>query len=203
MPLGDDCRNLQWHTGARGGILVTGTLLAVEGADQQFDLARPAQQKEPVPVAADVCTVESTGVKPATTGTIASAPGTSARRRLTVSIGKRALTFGVTWTTPRWAAWVSDGPNASNGRTRSDLRIHTASTTVTPSATPKTLSSVRRQSAIKAARWIRRTTASWRAACASPLLGVRSPVDEVQFAGPVARRGPIVCHHDHRRAVFV
>ena len=33
--------------------------------------------------------------------------------------------------------------------------------------------------------------------------GVHSPVDEMQFAGAVARRGPIVCHHDHRRAVFV
>ena len=54
-----------------------------------------------------------------------------------------------------WAAWVSDGPNASNGRTSSDLRIHTPSTTVTPSATPMTLSSVRRPSATKAARWIR------------------------------------------------
>ena len=98
----------------------------------------------------------STGVKPATIGMTASAPATSARRRLTVSIGNRPLTFGVTSTTPMSAAWVSDGPNESNGRTSSDLRINVPSTTVTPSATPITLSSVRRQSAINAARWIRR-----------------------------------------------
>ena len=42
----------------------------------------------------------------------ASAPATSACRRLTVSIGNRPLTFGVTSTTPMSAAWVSDGPNA-------------------------------------------------------------------------------------------
>ena len=98
----------------------------------------------------------STGVKPATIGMTASAPGTSARRRSTVSIGNRPLTFGVTSTTPLSAAWVSDGPNASNGRASSDLRITTPRTTVTPTATPITLSSVRRQSAINAARWIRR-----------------------------------------------
>ena len=94
----------------------------------------------------------STGVKPATTGMTASAPATSARSRLTVSIGNRPLTFGVTSTTPLPAAWVSDGPNESKGRASSDLSIRTPRTTVTPSATPMALSSVRRQSAINAAR---------------------------------------------------
>jgi hypothetical protein len=98
----------------------------------------------------------STGARPATIGMTASAPATSARRRLTVSIGNRPPMFGMTSTTPLSAAWVSDGPNESNGRTNSDLRISTPSTTVTPSATPITLSSVRRQSASSAARWSRR-----------------------------------------------
>ena len=54
------------------------------------------------------------------------------------------------------------------------------------------------------------TTAIRRAAFASPLRdgcggvdGVRTPVDKVQLAGTVARRGLVVCHHDDRRAVFV
>jgi hypothetical protein len=54
MPLGDDRRNLQWHAGAVCGLLVAGALLAVERADQQLDLARPAEQKEPVTAARDV-----------------------------------------------------------------------------------------------------------------------------------------------------
>ena len=94
----------------------------------------------------------STGVKVATTGMTAAAPATSARRRLTVSIGNRPLTFGDTSRIPMSAAWVSDGPNALNGRASSDLRINVPSTTVTPRATPMMLSSVRRQSEINAAR---------------------------------------------------
>src|ERR1700755_2598632 len=54
MPLGDDRRNLQWHAGAVCGLRVAGALLAVERADQQLDLARPAEQKEPVTAARDV-----------------------------------------------------------------------------------------------------------------------------------------------------
>jgi hypothetical protein len=38
VALGDDCRNLQWHAGTVGGLLVTSALLAVERADQQLDL---------------------------------------------------------------------------------------------------------------------------------------------------------------------
>ncbi len=98
----------------------------------------------------------STGVRPATIGMTASAPDTSARRRSTVWTGNRPLTFGVTSTTPLSAAWVRDGPNESNGLASSNLRINDPSTTLTPNATPMTLSNVRRQSAINAARWIRR-----------------------------------------------
>ncbi len=98
----------------------------------------------------------STGVKAATIGMTACAPSTLARRRSMVSIGNRPLTFGVISTTPTSAAWVSDGPNESNGRTSSDLRVRTPRTTVTPSATPITLNDVLRQSAANAARWMRR-----------------------------------------------
>ena len=140
----------------------------------------------------------------------ASAPGTSAWMRLTVSIGNRPLTFGVTSTTPMSAAWVSDGPNESNGRESSNLSISVPSTTVTPSATPITLSSVRRQSATNAERWIRRkdSHAALSVRITARRLGrrrrpARPPVDEVQLAGAVARRGLVVCHHHDRRAVFV
>ena len=128
MPLGDDRRNLQWHAGAVGGLLVTGALLAVERADQQLDLAGAAEQEEPggrercEPRGAST----STGVNPATIGMTACAPATSARSRSTVSTGNRPLTSGVTSTTPVSAAWVSDGPNESNGRESSDLRISTS-----------------------------------------------------------------------------
>ena len=98
----------------------------------------------------------SAGASPATIGITACAPGTSVCRRRTVSVGSRPATFGMTSTTPLSAAWVNEGPKESNGRTNSDLRMSTPSTTVTPSATPITLSSVRRQSAASAARWIRR-----------------------------------------------
>ena len=54
----------------------------------------------------------------------ASAPATSARSRSTVAIGSRPLMFGLTSTTPVLAAWVSDGPNESNGRTSSALSIN-------------------------------------------------------------------------------
>ena len=54
MPLGDDRRNLQRHAGAGCRLLVAGALLAVERADQQLDLARSAEQKEPVRAAGDV-----------------------------------------------------------------------------------------------------------------------------------------------------
>ena len=46
--------HLQWHAGAVCGLDVAGALLAVERADQQLDLARPAEQKEPVTAACDV-----------------------------------------------------------------------------------------------------------------------------------------------------
>ena len=90
MPFGDDRRHLQWHTRTVCGLDVAGALLAVERADQQLDLARPAEQKEPV---ADL-RATSTGVKAATIGMTASAPATSARSRSTVSIGNRPLMFG-------------------------------------------------------------------------------------------------------------
>ncbi len=54
MPLGDDRRDLQRHAGAVRGLLVARALFAVERADQQFDLTRPAEQKEPVGSTGDV-----------------------------------------------------------------------------------------------------------------------------------------------------
>ena len=131
-------------------LLVAGALLAVERADQQLDLARPADRKNPG------CRRRRPRASGGDDRDDRLRPCHLGAQRLTVSIGNRPLTFGVTSTTPMSAAWVSDGPNESNGRTSSDLRINVPSTTVTPSATPITLSSVRRQSAINAARWIRR-----------------------------------------------
>ncbi len=46
--------HLQWHAGTGCGLDVAGALLAIERADQQLDLARPAEQKEPVTAARDV-----------------------------------------------------------------------------------------------------------------------------------------------------
>ena len=57
------CRPCRWAMtvgicsgtpGPSAGLLVAGALLAVERADQQLDLARPAEQKEPVRAAGDV-----------------------------------------------------------------------------------------------------------------------------------------------------
>ena len=152
----------------------------------------------------------STGVKALTTGMTAAAPGTSARRRLTVSIGNRPLTFGVTSTTPSSAAWASDGPNESNGRVSSNLSISVPSTTVTPSATPITLSSVRRQSPINAARWMRRKEShpprSLRITLPPRARRRRRRTHarrQAQLAGSVACRGLVVCHHHDGRAVDV
>jgi hypothetical protein len=100
----------------------------------ELDLARPAEQKEPVPVAVDIHGRQS---------------GDDRDDRFRPGhLGAEA----VDCLDRQPATYVSDGPKASNGRTSSDLRINVPSTTVTPIATPITLSSVRRQSAINAAR---------------------------------------------------
>ena len=117
MPLGNGGRESPAARRDRLRVSRAGALLAFEGPDQQFDLARPAEQKEAVGARRR----SSTGVKAATIGMTASAPDTSARSRSTVPIGNRSLTFGVTSTTPMSAAWVSDGPNESNGRASSNL----------------------------------------------------------------------------------
>ena len=153
----------------------------------------------------------STGVRPATIGMTASAPATSARRRSTVSIGNRPLTFGVTSTTPLSAAWVSDGPNESNGRTSSDLRItrpkyhrHPQRDADHAEQRPAPVGDQRGEVDPPEGQ------PSGAQPAASPLRDgrvvvdcVRTPVDKVQLAGAVARRGLVVCHHDDRRAVFV
>ena len=54
VPFGDDRRNLQRHAGSGCRVLIAGALLAVEGADQQLDLAGPAEQEEAPTFARDV-----------------------------------------------------------------------------------------------------------------------------------------------------
>ena len=52
--LGDGRGHLQWHARTVCGLDVASALLAVERADQQLDLARPAEQKEPMAIACNV-----------------------------------------------------------------------------------------------------------------------------------------------------
>ena len=55
MPLRDEGGDLHRHTGPVGRLLVPRPLLAVERADKQLDLARPAEQEKSMAAAGDVC----------------------------------------------------------------------------------------------------------------------------------------------------
>ena len=141
----------------------------------------------------------------------ACAPGTSARRRSTVSIGNRPLTFGVTSTTPLSAAWVSDGPNAVERASelgfeyqRPEHHRHPHRDADHAEQCPAPVGDQRGEVDPPERQ------PSGAQPCASPLRdgrggvdGARTPVDKVQLAGAVARRGLVVGHHDDRRAVFV
>jgi len=82
-----------------------GALLAVERADSSSDRHDPPSRRSLGAGGIHCQPRISTGVKPATTGLTASAPATSGVGRSTVSIVKRALTFGVTSTVPTSVAW--------------------------------------------------------------------------------------------------
>ena len=137
----------KWHAGTVCGLDVAGTLLAVERADQQLDLARPAEQKEPVTAAGDVHGRQAgddrddrlrpchLGVQPV--DCLDRQPAAYVRGHLDHP----------------YVGGVGERRAERVERTRElEFEYQDPRTTVTPTATPITLSSVRRQSAINAAR---------------------------------------------------
>ena len=54
MPLGDDGGYLERHAGTVCGLDVAGALITIERANQQLDLARPAEQEKPVTSAGNI-----------------------------------------------------------------------------------------------------------------------------------------------------
>ena len=186
------------HRGCR--LLVVGALLAVEPSRPaaRFGKTRRAERTR---VRCEMF-ADATSARPATIGMTASAPATSVAQAVDRLNGQAAADVRGDFDHPdvggvgeRRAECIERASKLGFENQRAEYHRH-------PHATPITLSSVRRQSAVNAARWIRRKDVH----PAQPMhhhfptgMGASAaharPSTRRSSRRAVARRGLVVCHH--------